>query len=214
MPLFPPFSILAGFYVVTLIKRRQDIFLTDGFRRVALGALCIIPLLVVWAGSFLPLSPAAFSVIIWGCLFLFSLCALSRYRGKRAGVVYAVLVMLTGLWANDLFVAPALSEVESGRRFVNNVESRVGEGTRIVFYRVNMDGDAVKYAFYSKRASKDLLFARSVDELNRVSLPFVVIASGRAGRIKEFVLFLEEHDAACVGRGLIHQKEYTAWIAR
>ena len=122
------------------------------------------------------------------------------------------LVLATGLSGAALVVEPALSRQESGRLFVEAAESMIENDVPVVLYKIHPDKNGVKYALYSRRIPEELHFYSSLENLEQVKKPFMLVSYGR--NFKGLRDFLKRNNARLLTKGLIHRREMVAYSVK
>ncbi len=211
LPLFPAMALI----LATVIEKALLYLDNKWIRRILLG-LCLLIFSAAW-GIYVynpygyRISPAW--IIVWNAVYLLAGFALFRTRGRQETLAVAMAVLFAlGLSGMQLVIEPGLSTVESGRPFVQSVESMVSSDASVVLYGIDDDRDGVKYALYSSRPSSQLVFVETEGELVGISPPFIVVTKKK--KLEEIRPFLERSKASFLVNGLIHQRPVVAYWVR
>ena len=119
---------------------------------------------------------------------------------------------------STIIVEPPLSKRESGRRFVEETERPLKGDEKIVIYRMNRDGDGLKYALFSRFYPKGLIFFKESSRLKEIRPPFVIVfRENRFNEVKDALGSRRDNTLFSLKKlatGLIHSKKVEAVLVR
>jgi 4-amino-4-deoxy-L-arabinose transferase-like glycosyltransferase len=211
LPLFPPIAILISVVVDRLLKAGPLKY--SNVLTLILNGLFVLLFLSGW-GIFL-FYPIDYVVSLkwlmaWSGVMLLGWVLIQiLFSQDLRSVALTGLVLATGLSGAMLVVEPALSRQESGRLFVEAAESMVKNDVPIVLYKIHPDQNGVKYAFYSRRIPEELHFCSSLEDLEQIEKPFMLVSYGRD--LKRLGDFLNRNNARLLTKGLIHRRKMVAY---
>ena len=212
LPLFPALFLLIGrgielFLVNSRLLRRQR---AAGFLNY-LFWLIIAGVTIMFLTAPLSYRPPVFFWLVWSTCSLFVYELLSREATRNIRLPgLAMLCAGCIMAAEAMMIEPWISQQESGRVFVRDTEGMIEKGIPVVLYKINPDGDGIKYALHSSRPSEKLFFVNSLKEINKIPSPFLLIAFNKA----ENELAMLDHGKSIqkIAQGLLHQDEITSWL--
>jgi len=180
LPLFPPFAIL----LATAVDR----VLADGgpsHERLWHRLLTVTPPILAGGGMVYmllfqpgrPSTPHLILAIIWCSLALAGWFLVLKMNHQQQRVVALVaLVMTVGLSGFNVVAQPLISQMASGRSFVEAVENSASSAYPVVIYGLGRDGDGLKYALYSTRKPETIIFPSEPQEILDLPRPSIVVA--------------------------------------
>ena len=115
--------------------------------------------LLIWAGC-----------VCYGMIYIHKHIVLET---KLIALIF--LILATALSGVNLFITPEVSRKASGHSFVKAAEATIPQNMKIVIYKINQDGDGVKYAFYSSRKPTSLQFITTPNKLRTLTPPYLLI---------------------------------------
>jgi 4-amino-4-deoxy-L-arabinose transferase-like glycosyltransferase len=211
LPLFPPLAILISVVVDRLLKAgplKYSKVLT-----LILHGLFVLLFLSGW-GIFL-FYPIDYILslkwlLAWSGTMLLGWVLIQTFSSQDFRTLALTgLVLATGLSGAALVVEPALSRQESGRLFVEAAESMIENDVPIVLYKIHPDRNGAKYALYSRRIPEELYFCSSLEDVEQVKKPFMLVSYGRD--FKRLGDFLKRNNARLLIKGFIHRREMVAY---
>jgi 4-amino-4-deoxy-L-arabinose transferase-like glycosyltransferase len=211
LPLFPPLALLISVAIDGLLKA-GDLKYSKVLTLILHGLFALL-FLAGW-GVFL-FYPIDFAVSLkwlmaWSIAMLLGWALIQIFFSKDFHTVALTgLVLATGLSGTALVVEPALSWQESGRFFVETAESMVENDVPIVLYKIHPDRNGVKYALYSRRIPEELYFCSSLEDLEQLEKPYMLVSYGRD--LKRLGDFLKKSKARLLTKDLIHRREMVAY---
>lgn len=149
-------------------------------------------------------------LLIWFVAGIVGWLFAMRRIDARYHLVGAILLLLfVGLIGTNLMVTPVLSRRASGQAFVKAAESQVDSLLPVVVYKINPDGDGVKYALYSNRKPSAVHFADTTDALASIAYPCLLIT--RVPGDAELQKLLSEKKCRFVAEGSIRSHQLAAY---
>ncbi|MCJ7601405.1 MAG: glycosyltransferase family 39 protein, partial [Desulfobulbaceae bacterium] len=214
LPLFPALFLLVGrgielFLEKSSLLRKQGcatVFRYLFFLLMAAGTVMFVaaPL------SYRP--PILFWVVWFVCSLLLYVVLTSKTGRNLLAMRLALLCVGSAMAAEAMLVEPWISNQESGRLFVRQTEAKIDQAIPVVLYKINPDGDGIKYALYSSRRSEALSFVGSIAEINRLPPPFALIAFARSE--PELTMLGHETSMKEIAQGLLHKDKIKSWLIR
>ena len=214
LPLFPALFLLIGrgielFWEHRSLQRKQG----------AATFLRYLFFLIVAAGTIMfvaaPLSyrPPILFWLVWSACSILLYVVLTSKTGKNLQALnLALLCVGTAMAAEAILIEPWISNQESGRLFVRETEAKIAQAIPVVLYKINPDGDGIKYALHSSRRSEALSFAENMAEINRLPLPFALIAFAKSEH--ELIKLGHEKSMKEIAQSLLHQDTIKSWLIR
>ncbi len=144
------------------------------------------------------------------CSSLIYLLLANKTGQNLRAVSLALLCVGCAMAAEAMLIEPWISQRESGRDFVRQTEADIAPTIPVVLYKINPDGDGIKYALYSNRPSEDLSFAHTPAELGGHPLPFVLVAFAKMEN--EVAMYAHRKSMQEITQGLMHRKNITSWL--
>ncbi|MBI5558446.1 MAG: glycosyltransferase family 39 protein [Deltaproteobacteria bacterium] len=212
LPLFPALFLMIGGGIelafekrIFHLKRNSTSFLKYLFFLITAVATA------VYVAAPLSYRPPLLYWLIWFSLTISAFILIHRKAGQNfLFLSLALLCIVSAMTAEGMLVEPWISHQESGRQFVRETEAKVENNIPIVFYKIDSDGDGIKYALYSHRRSESLSFTESPTGLAGIALPFVLVAFENA---KNELSFLDHGKTAKeLSQGLLHNSRIRSWL--
>lgn len=214
LPLFPALFLLIG-RGIELFGERRSLLRKQG----SSTFLRYLFFLIVAAGTVMfaaaPLSyrpPILFWLVWFTCSILVYVALNGKPEKKFQALGLAMLCVGCTMAAEAMLIEPWISYQESGRLFVRETEAKIDPAIPVVLYKINPDGDGIKYALHSSRHSEAFSFAGNIAEINRLPLPFALIAF--ANSEQELAKLGHETSMKEIALGLLHQDKIKSWLIR
>ncbi len=177
LPLYPAVAIIIAYWINQLQK--------DGCLNTPPVLLKVIKGLAIFAllaGSvfyllysrliFIPLV----YLLIWLGVGITGFLYTTKYVDKkyylRNSILHLLFVLLIG---TNLLVTPASSRRASGKEFINTIESQVDSDIPLLIYKINPDGNGIRFAYNSRRGADKIYFVNDIDKLKSFSPPYLII---------------------------------------
>ncbi len=180
LPLFPPLAIL----LATLVDRSlpEGGVAHERLWRPILGA--IPPILAIGGLGFIllfyPSKPSGILMsvsAVWCCAVLAGwFWVLKMCRGRQHIVALLILVLAVGLSGFNVVAQPLISQRASGRPLVEEAERQVSSSYPVAVYKIEQDGDGLKYALYSSRKPESIMFVSKAAAIKKLSRPCILVA--------------------------------------
>jgi 4-amino-4-deoxy-L-arabinose transferase-like glycosyltransferase len=214
LPLFPALFLLIGRGAELFLEQRGPRFqqsVTAFFR--FFFFLLLAASTVMYAAAPLSYRPPAPYWLAWAAfsLLLFVL-AVRKTANDFRPLGLALLCVAAAMTAEALLVEPWLSRQESGRRFVETTEATIEKDLPVVLYRINPDGDGVKYALFSSRRSEELFFVDNAARMENITRPFLLVASEKSAH--EVINPGSRLSMREISRGLLHKEMIISWLVQ
>ena len=179
----------------------------------------LFPFLIASSRHSRYLLPIFSALAILISFFLVSLLCIindkARYYNQFKSFCFLIFFVC---FLSSLFIEPPLSKRESGRHFVEETERSLKGNEKIIIYKMERDGNGLKYALFSKFYPKGLIFLKDSSSLKEISPPFVIVL--RENRFNEIkgALSSQKNGAhfslTIIASGLIHSKKVEAILIR
>jgi 4-amino-4-deoxy-L-arabinose transferase-like glycosyltransferase len=181
LPLYPALAILIGAGIDRMLRESEKPIWFSG--KIP-GTLTLLILVAGGLGAIF-FSQRVFVPPLWIVIWIVAVAAgwmiLNKYISTGSRMVGLIALFLAaGLSGVNLLVIPQLSHRASGRQFTQAAEAGVDSKIPVVLYRIDPDGDGIKYALYSKRSPSALRFVDSEAALKGIAPPYLLIS--REGR--------------------------------
>ncbi len=212
LPLYPAAALIITFWAENIFENGHILF-ANTWRYI----INILTGMILLAGLVYPLFykqfifiPAAL-ILIWFAAGI-TLCLLARkqieVKYRLAGSILSLFMV--GLTGSNLMVIPAFSRKASGRTFIETVESKFDSNLPLVIYNIKPDGDGVKFALYSKRKPSSIRFVKTLEELNLITKPCLLIS--RFDNKIGFKDLISGKNCNKLSEGRIYSKKFVACL--
>ena len=211
LPLYPALAILIAAGLDRMLGRdNQRLWVSE----TVIGVPIALILLAGVAGAAL-FAEQIFVPMAWIVIWVLAVAWAWRIikgrvqRGART-VGMAALLLAAGLSGVNLLIIPQLSRKASGREFTIAAEADVDPRIPAVLYRIDPDGDGIKYALYSRRSPAALRFVDTDADLKLMPPPFLLIARD-TGKGPTMASLLPGRTLEPVARGSIRSHRFSAY---
>lgn len=214
LTMFPPLFLIFSIGIDGLLEEKKEFFKSSLHSKIVILFLGLVLVVgcVLFIVSPLNYTPSYTIFFAWVVVYLSLAIFLFRRIGEEmVGFCMLFFIMAGGLTVDSLFIEPGLSKVESGKHFAIQTEQKVNDSDQILFYKVNRDGNPIKYALYSKRESGSFSFVDTLNEIEELERPYILISRKKSFEQEPMKSFLKKKGAVHVETGLIHRKKYQAW---
>ncbi|MBU4010081.1 MAG: glycosyltransferase family 39 protein, partial [Proteobacteria bacterium] len=212
LPLYPAAAIIFACLIETLFENRPILYenILRNIINVLIGTILLAGLIFPFLCKQFIFIPLSFFFIWFAVNIAFWLIVRTRIEEKYKLVGSILLLLIVVLSGSNLMVIPAYSGMASGRAFITAAESKVGSEVPVDFYGISSDGDGIKFALYSKRKSTEIRFINTIEELNPITKPCLLIShlDDKTG----FKKFLSENNCDRIMEGKIYSKQFVACL--
>lgn len=154
----------------------------------------------------------------WPCFVFWTVLSVGGWLGIRRRVprqwnrcaAFLALALATGVMGFQVLWEPTISRKESGRSFVETLESRAPLEWPVVFYGISSDGDGIKFALYSRRQPESLIFTSSAFGLKAGPKPSILVFFEKQRPALTEVL--SSCPASGVASGFVHSRPVAALV--
>jgi len=212
LPLYPALAILIAAGIDRMLRQAEKPLWFSGTVPVALTAL----ILVAGGVGAILFAHRIFVPPLWIVIWVVAVAAAWMILKRTAAtgprmVGLITLLLAAGLSGVNLLVIPQLSHRASGRQFTQAAEAAVDPLIPAVLYRIDPDGDGIKYALYSKRSPSSLRFVETAAALKAIAPPYLLIA--REGHhAPVWKPYLAGKTIALVAHGRIRSHRFSAHL--
>ncbi len=212
LTLFPALFLLLGRGIELAVRNNKEftferaLLLLNFFFFLALSIVTFI-----YVGSPLSYRPPIFYFFVWAICSLFFFFSLRGIAGKEIRLLGLAAAGIGSIMAAEaMLIEPWISHRESGRLFVTETEKKYQHNVPVILYKINPDGDGIKYALNSERRSDELHFAADVKELNKQAPPFILVAFNK--KENDLAGLNSDHFKEKITEGLLHGEPITSWF--
>jgi 4-amino-4-deoxy-L-arabinose transferase-like glycosyltransferase len=212
LPLYPALAILIASGLDGMLRREKNrLWISETIISAPIAVILLAGVVAAFFFAQRIFVPMAW-IVIWvlGVAWAWRMLKGHIESGART-VGLVVLLLATGLSGVNLLIIPQLSHKASGRQFTQAAEADVDLHIPAVLYRIDPDGDGIKFAFYSKRSPATLRFVDTDADLKAIAPPFLLIARDEH-RPPVWASDLAGKTTTLVTRGRIRSHRFCAYL--